>query len=122
MNLSSMKTNSETTCSEVLGTTHLEPGTWVSEACYRHVADQLRGRKGTLQLTGTNSRKPNSGTGHSKTPRLQRMRAWNRGRLTVGQCIGSCSRMRRSGTRLSEGVPVKSQLGALASDDGQILR
>ncbi|MGO8787202.1 MAG: tetratricopeptide repeat protein [Terriglobia bacterium] len=50
VNLSSMKTNSETTCSEILGATHLEPGTWLSEACYRHVADQLRGQKGTLQF------------------------------------------------------------------------
>jgi tetratricopeptide (TPR) repeat protein len=49
VNLSLMTTNPETTCSEALGTTPLEPGAWVSEACYRQIADQLRLRKGTLQ-------------------------------------------------------------------------
>jgi tetratricopeptide (TPR) repeat protein len=47
--LSSMETNLERTCSEVLNLTQLGPGTWLSEACYRQVADQLRKKEGTSQ-------------------------------------------------------------------------
>ena len=49
VDLSAMKTNPEKKCSEALGPPQLEPGTWLSEACYRQVADQLRKQKGTLQ-------------------------------------------------------------------------
>jgi len=49
VDLSAMKTNPEKTCSEALGPPQLEPGTWLSEACYRQVANQLRKQKRTLQ-------------------------------------------------------------------------
>jgi tetratricopeptide (TPR) repeat protein len=48
VDLSSMKTNPEKACAEALGPAQLEPGTWLSEACYRQVADQL-GKQVTVQ-------------------------------------------------------------------------
>jgi tetratricopeptide (TPR) repeat protein len=47
--LLSMETNPEQTCSEALSPPQLGPGIWLSEACYRQVADQLRKREGTSQ-------------------------------------------------------------------------
>lgn len=49
VDVSALKTGSETACAEALGPLQLEPGTWLSEACYRQVADKLPKQKGTLQ-------------------------------------------------------------------------
>ncbi len=48
VDLASMRTNPEKTCAEALSPPQLEPGTWLSEACYRQVGDQLR-KHGALQ-------------------------------------------------------------------------
>jgi tetratricopeptide (TPR) repeat protein len=49
VDISTMQANPEMVCSEALGPPQLEPGTWLPEACYRQVADQLRKQRGTLQ-------------------------------------------------------------------------
>lgn len=49
VDLSTMKGDTEKVCSEALDPSQLEPGTWLSEACYRRVTDHLRKQKGTLQ-------------------------------------------------------------------------
>lgn len=47
VDLSGVKTNQDMACSEALGPVQLEPGTWLSETCYRQVADRLQ--RGTSQ-------------------------------------------------------------------------
>jgi tetratricopeptide (TPR) repeat protein len=44
-----METNPQRTCSEALDPSRLEAGTWLSEACYGQVANQLRRRNGPSQ-------------------------------------------------------------------------
>ena len=44
-----IQTNAEKTCSEAATPLQLELGTWLSEACYRQLADQLRKHHGTSQ-------------------------------------------------------------------------
>ncbi|HXX24769.1 MAG TPA: tetratricopeptide repeat protein [Terriglobia bacterium] len=47
--LPASETNPEKTCSEGLSLPQSGPGTWLSEACYRQVADQLRKQEGASQ-------------------------------------------------------------------------
>jgi tetratricopeptide (TPR) repeat protein len=49
VDLSFLETNAEKTCSEGTPPLQLEHGTWLSEACYRQLADQLRKHQGTSQ-------------------------------------------------------------------------
>ncbi len=49
VDLSAMNAAAQTPCSEALAPSQLEPGTWLPEACYSQLADQLRKHKGTAQ-------------------------------------------------------------------------
>ena len=48
VNLSSLKANPERACADTIDPPQLEPGRWLSEACYRQLAGQLR-KHGALQ-------------------------------------------------------------------------
>ena len=50
VDLSFAETHAQNTCSEAVTRRHVKPGTWLSEACYRQLAEELRQHPGISQV------------------------------------------------------------------------